>query len=302
MNTEVSGVQERKREVEAVRGLIESSTDGLNTVVTFFDANQYYDVLGVNPHSRDEEIKKRYRKISTQFAADKLQMSFGEYRKRYPELTQEIDALLKLATRTQQCINAAYEILSNPRERSKYDERRSGSMQDRPVQGSEPAQQSGRQATNPFNLQNFFSFMAPGVDFSGGFTGSLTTRRQSVRTPTSEERRQQKDQDAQKAIEEREQAFVVLERNILHATDLAGAVELLRLVHPKHFYFPFNGGVTIRDLYFQLLSVDAMLEFRTEGQLDEIIDELPHTEAGALTEVGLHIADLIKKEWKKIHL
>ena len=74
--------------------------------------NEYYRSLGVQPNASPDELKKAYRKLAKQYHPD---LHPGD---------QEAEARFKE-------INEAYEILSDPAKRKKYDEQQQGTTQRR---------------------------------------------------------------------------------------------------------------------------------------------------------------------------
>lgn len=65
----------------------------------------YYDILGVDRNASDEEIKKAYRKLARQYHPD---LQTGEHQK-------------KVAEERFKEVNEAYEVLSDPEKRRRYD-------------------------------------------------------------------------------------------------------------------------------------------------------------------------------------
>jgi len=61
--------------------------------------SNYYEILGVAPNASDEEIKKSYRKLTREF---------------HPDINKESEDKFK-------DMNAAYDVLSDPEKRKKYD-------------------------------------------------------------------------------------------------------------------------------------------------------------------------------------
>ena len=74
--------------------------------------NEYYRSLGVQPNASPEELKKAYRRLAKQYHPD-LHPGDHEAEARFKE------------------INEAYEILSDPEKRKKYDEQQQGTTQRR---------------------------------------------------------------------------------------------------------------------------------------------------------------------------
>ena len=74
--------------------------------------NEYYRSLGVQPNASPDELKKAYRKLAKQYHPD-LHPGDHEAEARFKE------------------INEAYEILSDPEKRKKYDEQQQGTTQRR---------------------------------------------------------------------------------------------------------------------------------------------------------------------------
>ena len=117
--------------------------------------NEYYDVLGVNKNSNDNELKKAYRKLSLRWHPDKNANS-DESNKKFKEIAE------------------AYEVLSNKEKREIYD--RYGK------QGLEGHNQSG--GINPNDIfSQFFGGGFPG--FGGGMFPGMgrNSNRQSHRSP-----------------------------------------------------------------------------------------------------------------------
>lgn len=132
---------------EAIR-LLEAAPDGDNrikhklqeahTLLRRSKTKDYYKVIGVSRDASDREIKKAYRKLTKQYHPDKYR---GDMTK------EEIEK--KMST-----INEAYEVLSNPELRERFDN------------GDDP---NSQERTNPF-AQGGHPFMyRPGG--GGGFPG-----------------------------------------------------------------------------------------------------------------------------------
>ena len=113
-------------------------------------SKDYYQILGVNKHATDKEIKQAYRRLA---------------RKHHPDLNPSD----KSAEAKFKEINAAYEVISDPEKRRKYDQ-----FGDR----WEYAEQFAKSAGNEGVRQDFarggttFDFGGLGDIFSGLFTDS----------------------------------------------------------------------------------------------------------------------------------
>src|SRR5437868_9466374 len=121
----------------------------------------YYQILGVNKNSSDEEIKKAYRKLA---------------RKLHPDLNPND----KEAHKKFQEINEANEVLSDPDKRKKYDK------YGKDWQHSEQFEKA-RQQQRPFGGQEEYSFSGGTGDedfsdfFSSLFGGSGRSRQTKFR-------------------------------------------------------------------------------------------------------------------------
>jgi curved DNA-binding protein len=108
-------------------------------------AKSLYETLGVSENASPEEIKKAYRKLA---------------RKYHPDINKDPDAQEKFKE-----INAAYEVLSDPEKKSKYD-------------------QFGDQMFGGQNFSDFARSQGPNIDiedilramFGGGFSSSHSQR------------------------------------------------------------------------------------------------------------------------------
>ena len=101
-------------------------------------AKDYYDILGVNKNSSDDEIKKAYRKLAHKFHPDKQ----GGDAEKFKE------------------INAAYQVLSDKSKRSQYDQ--FGQTFDQRGGGGQPGGQG-------FGGFDFNGFSQGGQGFGEGF-------------------------------------------------------------------------------------------------------------------------------------
>lgn len=108
----------------------------------------YYEVLGLNKNATQEDIKKAYRKLSLQLHPDRNNNS-SESTERYKE------------------VNSAYEILSDERERKKYDNQ-SNSPFFNNMSGGEHVNINPADIFNFFN-KNIFEQMGSQGNMSSGF-------------------------------------------------------------------------------------------------------------------------------------
>ncbi|KAI9787656.1 MAG: hypothetical protein M1839_000187 [Geoglossum umbratile] len=110
----------------------------------------YYKVLGVNRDADDRDIKRTYRRLTKQYHPDKVAQSGGN----------KEEAEKKMAS-----INEAYEVLSNPELRQRFDN------------GDDPNSHEGQQ--HPFHGSPFGGgggqqfFYSGGGGFPGGFPGGV---------------------------------------------------------------------------------------------------------------------------------
>lgn len=121
----------------------------------------YYKVLGVSRDADEREIKRAYRKLTKEFHPDKAAQ-------------QGIDA--EQAQKKMATINEAYEVLSDPELKARFDngdDPNDQSQQGNPFQGS----QSGFPGGQPVFFQQrggggggaSFKFQQQGFNFPGGF-------------------------------------------------------------------------------------------------------------------------------------
>ncbi len=103
----------------------------------------YYDILGLKKGASADEIKRAYRRLAHQYHPDKAKGGSAEAEKKFKE------------------INEAYQILSDPDKKSRYDQFGHAGVNG---QGSPFGGGGGR---NPFGGQGGFQF-----DF-GGFGGGM---------------------------------------------------------------------------------------------------------------------------------
>ncbi|XP_047311349.1 chaperone protein DnaJ-like [Impatiens glandulifera] len=117
-------------------------------------ATDYYSTLGISKSANSKEIKAAYRKLARQY---------------HPDVNKEPGATEKFKE-----ISAAYEVLSDDKKRSMYDQ--FGEAGVRNAVGG----QAGAYTTNPFDLFETFFGPSMGGGFSGMDTGFSTGRRSTV--------------------------------------------------------------------------------------------------------------------------
>jgi DnaJ homolog subfamily C member 3 len=139
---------ETAKEHHPQHGKIQELLHKAHTLLKRSKQKDYYKVLGVSRDADEREIKKAYRKLSKQFHPDKASAQ---------GITPE-EAQTKMAA-----INEAYEVLSDPELRSRFD---NGDDPNNPEQQGNPFQGS------PFGHgqggQQFFFRQGPGQGFPGG--------------------------------------------------------------------------------------------------------------------------------------
>ncbi|KAM7183227.1 hypothetical protein V8F33_013723 [Rhypophila sp. PSN 637] len=131
--------------------------DGQNPVATA-RKTCYYEVLGVERQSAEDEIKKAYRRKALELHPDR-------------NLNDTVNATRRFAE-----VQTAYEVLSDPQERAWYDSHRDAILGGDPdVSGGMPFEQPGGQtsATAIFSLMGRFNSSVPMTDSSAGFFGIL---------------------------------------------------------------------------------------------------------------------------------
>ncbi|PGH12553.1 hypothetical protein AJ79_04174 [Helicocarpus griseus UAMH5409] len=123
----------------------------------------YYKVLGVDREADEKTIKRAYRKMTKQFHPDKA----------HSQGISKEDAEKKMAS-----VNEAYEVLSNPELRARFD--RGDDPNDPEGQGGHPFQGSpfGHGGGQQFFFQQggggqHFKFSQGGFQFPGGFPGGF---------------------------------------------------------------------------------------------------------------------------------
>ena len=119
----------------------------------------YYELLGVDRHATDEELKKAYRRKALELHPDR---NYGNE---------------ESATKTFAEVQAAYEVLSDPQERAWYDSHESAILRgdDRPGNDSAPSYQNVR-ITTADDLARLVRKFNSNVDFTdapSGFYGFL---------------------------------------------------------------------------------------------------------------------------------
>lgn len=88
------------------------------------DVPNYYEVLGVPKDATQKQIKKRRWELAKKYKLDRLYGLRDEYRESGGELLlEEIEEKIRLATEAMKEINAANEVLSDPVERAKHDQK-----------------------------------------------------------------------------------------------------------------------------------------------------------------------------------
>lgn len=117
----------------------------------------YYKVLGLDKSASEEAIKKAYRKLA---------------RKHHPDLNPDD----KEAVKTFQKINEAYEVLSDPEKRKKYDQYGAEWKNAEQYEQARKQQQQYRSSGNPFGNGNdwpggdTFTYSGDDADFSDFFS------------------------------------------------------------------------------------------------------------------------------------
>ena len=117
----------------------------------------YYQVLGVNKNSTDDEIKKAYRKLARQY---------------HPDLNRDNP---KAAEEKMKEINEAYDILKDKEKRAQYDQFGHAAF------SGEGYGQGGRTYTGNINMEDIFNHMGGGFGFGdifGDFFGGGRQARQ----------------------------------------------------------------------------------------------------------------------------
>lgn len=71
---------------------------------------KHYEVLGISRDSTTDEVRKAYRKLALEWHPDKNQTRIEEAEVKFKEISE------------------AYQVLSDPHERSWYDEHRDGKL------------------------------------------------------------------------------------------------------------------------------------------------------------------------------
>ena len=118
----------------------------------------YYQVLGVNKNSTDDEIKKAYRKLARQY---------------HPDLNRDNP---KAAEEKMKEINEAYDILKDKEKRAQYDQFGHAAFS-----GGGYGQGGGRTYTGNINVEDIFNHMGGGFGFGdifGDFFGGGASARQ----------------------------------------------------------------------------------------------------------------------------
>ena len=122
------------------------------------DKKDYYDVLGVNKNSTDDEIKKAYRKLVLKYHPDK-----------HPDDTKAAEEKMKE-------INEAYSVLGNKEKRAQYDQFGHAAFSGGGGYGG-----GGTTYTGNINMDDIFGGMGGFGDifehFFGGATGSRTRQK-----------------------------------------------------------------------------------------------------------------------------
>ena len=126
------------------------------------DKKDYYEVLGVNKNSTDDEIKKAYRKLA---------------RKYHPDLNRDDP---KAAEEKMKEINEAYDVLKDKEKRAQYDQFGHAAF------SGGGYGQSGGTYTGNINMEDIFNHMGGGFGFGdifGDFFGGGGARTRQKRGP-----------------------------------------------------------------------------------------------------------------------
>ena len=123
----------------------------------------YYEVLGVNKHATDDELKKAYRKLAKKYHPDAN-----------PDNKKEAEAKFKE-------VNEAYETLSNPQKRKMYDQFGADGPQGFGGAGGPFGGQNGYYSYNGSGFDGFGDFGDLGDIFSSIFGGGFGGRTSSSR-------------------------------------------------------------------------------------------------------------------------
>ena len=121
----------------------------------------YYEVLGVNKNSTDDEIKKAYKKLAIKWHPDKFAKASESEKKSAEEKMKDI--------------NEAYDVLKDPKKRAQYDQFGHAGL------GYDPRSGGGR---DPFGgFEDIFSQMGGFGDIFGDLFGGGRRRNQPQNGP-----------------------------------------------------------------------------------------------------------------------